>query len=178
MKRILPILILTLLLLPLEGRCEGERVLLGGYFSPKACGVTTVFPGEKVFHELRLSADLDGVIRGLTAYPGVRADWHMNYHIGNWKPSEEMQVRFYAGPGVMLGYVRDGDRGRGVAAALSGTIGAAFVFSSSPIRITLGFSGVLGCHATITGTRNSTLTLYRSGLRNTVIPELGIRYCF
>ena len=175
--RILLIPVLTLMLLSNTARAWDGRTYLGGWFSTKGVGVTAVFAKDSYFHEVRLAADLAGLIRGRADFPGIRAEWNMNYYFAGWTPYDGFRIRLYAGPGAMLGYVDDGDSGRGVTAALSGTIGGAFWFFG-PVCITVGFTGALGCHAAFTDSHDTTLTLYTTGLKNILTPEIGIRYGF
>ncbi|MBR1573319.1 MAG: hypothetical protein IJ652_00555 [Bacteroidales bacterium] len=176
MKKVMLILAFTFLSLALPA--QRKSVCLGGFFSPRACGVTLVFPRDRSFSDLRLSADLGGVIRGETAIPGVRAEWQYNYILSRWEVPDGTHILLYAGPGAMLGYVYDGSNGRGVAAALNAAVGGGFRFPGSPVLVTVGFSGSVGCHLTMTDSHDSRMTLYKTGLRNFLTPEISLRYDF
>ena len=154
---------------------QDRYVSVGGYFSPKACGIslTSYRPGS--FSDIRLTADLEKVLLGQTAMPGIRADWHLNFILLQRAINQGLTANFYAGAGAMLGYVEDGKSGRGVTAALSGNIGVLFHFAG-PLSVSVGFSGNVGAHITWSDKSGSTMNWYRSGLKNILMPEVGIRY--
>ncbi|MBR1872144.1 MAG: hypothetical protein IJ795_02925 [Bacteroidales bacterium] len=154
------------------------QIQAGAVFSPKACGASLAIGMGRGVTEVRLCADLEKVLRGETPYPGVSASCFMEYNIYEWHPSEDLAIYYFAGPGAMAGYVVDSNLKRGVAAGLAAITGFSFAFTESHICITAGFSGVLGGHLTFTDTHENTLRLYKSGLRNAIMPELTVRYMF
>lgn len=177
MKKTFVLTTILLLLAVLPSKAQDFGFSAGGTFSPKACGLSLAWGRADGFYEVRLSADLNNVLGGDSSRPGVRADWFYDFIISRWQAKEGLAIYLYSGPGAMIGYVDDYEKGRGVAASVSANIGFLFKFSGN-ISINAGFSGNMGFHLTMTDSHHSKMTFYKAGAFGTVFPEIGIRYCF
>jgi hypothetical protein len=86
------------------------------------------------------------------------------------------RISFFAGPGIMAGYVTDFKNTPGAAFGLKGRIGVECRFKRS-VSLSASLSPTIGCHITSSG-ENIKMLLYKSGLLQTVIPEIGLKYAF
>lgn len=153
---------------------------------PKALGLAFSFSGFGLSYEHNAESD-----NFLTVDLGIDTDdymWSRSERFGGavslvWnmvfaerKSQYGNVVRFFAGPGVMAGYVTDLGDTAGTAFGMKGRIGMECRFQRS-IVLSASLSPILGCHLT---TKNDEIRmrLYKSGLLQTVIPEIGIKYAF
>lgn len=152
----------------------------------KALGLAFSVTGVGLSYEHHAESD-----NFLTLDLGIDADdymWSRSEHLGGslslvWnmvfaerKSQYGNIMRFFAGPGVMAGYVTDLGNVPGAAFGMKGRIGMECKFQRS-IVLSASLSPILGCHLT---TRNDEIRmrLYKSGLLQTIIPEIGIKYSF
>ena len=176
---IVSFLILLWPVMTARGQGRGGAVEAGGLFSTKGCGVALVFPRpDGTAAELRLLSDFAQVLRGHEYYPGAKLQYLYRLRVQERTVSDELSVRLTAGPGLTVGAVRDHGKGDGLLAALCGNITADFQFSKVPVTVSAGLSADLGAHLVFKEWHESTMTLYRNGLRKVWQPEISIRYRF
>lgn len=163
-----------------QGRgTPGRAVEAGGLFSTKGCGAVLVFPHpDGAAAELRLLSDFAQVLRGHEYYPGAKLQYLYRLRVQEQTVSDELSVRLTAGPGLTVGAVRDQGKGDGLLAALCGGFSAEFLFRRVPVTISASLSADLGAHLVFKKWSDSTMTLYRNGLRKAWQPEISIRYRF
>ncbi len=94
---------------------------LGGIQSPRGAGLSAEFVRDaSSFRSLALTADLIDILDGQASTPGIKLTYHFNLVMKDWC---EGKYAFYAGPGLMAGYVRDLDHHLGFAGGVSGDAG-------------------------------------------------------
>ncbi len=152
---------------------------LGAHFSAKNTGLTVLIPyDEDTMGEIRLVADLEGIISGRENVPGAKLSYLHDNVIHRWNPSSGLQVRLLFCPGVSVGIMRDRHLDMGLVIALTGDAGFDFVFNESPVTISFRFSGDAGCHLSDFNRDGCSMNLYKNGLYRLFYPELSIRYRF
>ena len=85
-------------------------------------------------------------------------------------------IRFFAGPGIILGWGKDYLRSPGISFGLKGRVGAECEFERN-ITISVGLAPVIGLH--LQHIDNYWDMRYsRSGIIAAALPEIGIKYRF
>lgn len=155
-----------------------QNVEVGILSSPRRAGASVGIPlgSGTTGMLLRCYADILDVLDGSHS-PGVMADWHLLFPVAERKMDGGMSMTLNAGAGLAAGHVRDFHDRAGLSGGLSGLFTAEFAFHR-PIVISVGISGVLGCHMTSENKFSSTMTFYRNGIVRALIPEVTISYRF
>lgn len=157
----------------------GKRAEVGGLFSPKHSGLTVVIPyNEDTAGEIRLVADLEGIVTARENVPGIRFSYLQDNILKHWDASENLDVRLVFSPGISLGVLSDRHTKMGLLAAMTGEVGFDFAFRESPIVIAARFGADIGCHMTEFSNSGCKMNFYRNGLYRTFYPELSVRYRF
>lgn len=156
---------------------SAQKVSAGALFSAKGCGVAVAVPaaGGECTVLISALADFSGLLLGKTKYPGCMARFYYDYTIFSKEFAAGDSFTLYAGPGAMLGYVRDTDGIYGAATALSGELGLAY-FPIRRVRISFGFNVDLGLHFDSGGDKKT--RIYMDGLIRSWMPQIGLMYCF
>ena len=123
-----------------------------------------------------LKIDTGDYMWNRASHVGVSADLIWNMVFAEKTSSLGNKVIFFAGPGVMAGYVTDLKVLAGPAFGLKGRVGVECRFKR-PIVLSASLSPVLGSHITYQDGEVK-MKLYRRGLIQTFIPEIGIKYAF
>lgn len=169
----------------------GAQESVGLYNSVKGFGaVMRTVPKEGTFHSVCAFVDIYGVPTSRCSYPGIRVNASRYYTLGQ-SGRGDIKYRFYAGPGVTAGYVRDHDKGRGidlvslfgdnegVALALSGGGGCLFDFGSR-VCLDLSLTADIGVHIRRNederGYFAPSLSIYNNGLIQALYPQLTILF--
>lgn len=152
----------------------------------KAVGLTFAFNGFGLSYEhnvesgnfitIDLEMDTDDYMWNRAANTGIRADIIWNMVFAEKTSSLGNKVAFFAGPGVMAGYVTDLGPVPGAAFGLMGRVGMECRFKR-PIILSACLSPIIGSHITYKD-GDVKMKLYKSGLMQLVIPEIGIKYAF
>lgn len=128
------------------------------------------------FHSISMEMDLEDVLDGESRVPGIRISYVIDYIFAETQTAHFF-LRWFAGPGVTAGYVRDMRKGPGIMAGICGNVGVEFSFSV-PVCISLSFMPSLAAHISYSDGIPE-MNLYRCGLmRHTLSPRIGIRYEF
>ena len=153
---------------------------------PKAAGLSFSITGVGLSYEhytesdsfitLDLSADTDDYMWMRSSNLGVRADFVWNMIFSEKPSSLGNKITFYAGPGVMVGYVTDLNDISGPAFGLKGRLGMECRFKRS-ITLSANLSPIIGSHISYEK-GDVRMRLYKSGLIQSIIPEIGIKYAF
>ncbi|MBR6054490.1 MAG: hypothetical protein IKP46_04040 [Bacteroidales bacterium] len=175
--RLVSLLVSATLLLAVSFSLSAQKVSAGALFSPKGCGVVVEVPaaGGECTATFEGLLDFSGLLLGKVNHPGGMFRFFYDYTFFR-KPCGESEGEFtvYAGPGAMLGYVRERDGIFGPAVALSGEFGIAY--SPKPcVRLSLEINADLGLHFDV---NNSKTRIYLEGLTRAWMPSVGIMYCF
>ena len=171
------LLLSATLLLAVSFSVSAQKVSAGALFSPKGCGIVVSVPaaGGECRATFEGLLDFSGLILGKVNHPGGMLRFFYDYAILT-KTCGEAPAEFtlYAGPGAMLGYVRDRDGVFGPAVALSAEFGMAY--SPKPcVKISFGINADLGLHFDV---NESKTRIYLEGLTRAWMPAVGLQYCF
>lgn len=170
-------IMVLVLFLALSFKMTGQDSAIGMFSSGRSAGICVEFGYINGSHSMiRTYADLYKVLNGKYNAPGVKSDYHLLFTVAEWKYAGNYSVDLETGPGVLIGYVRDKDQHKGLAAALSGMILVNFKFNR--ISITAGLSAALGMHVNIETKVKEKMDIYANGLREAWMPEICIKYCF
>ena len=178
------VLISAWLLVLLAGEADAQLRCLGGYYSFKGFGATALYAREGSQSTLSMTAliDLASILyrEEMIRVPGSQFRFSYDYSLKEWTiDATGTQVRFVAGPGVMLGYLRDVDKKHGLAVAATGEAGLLFNFIKDCV-ISVKFTVDLGVHYGKRSTYEDinrydpTIDPYKNGFRRIPYPELRI----
>ena len=159
------------------GVMNAQKKAVGLTFSLSSIGLSYEHYVESdSFITVDLSAETDDYMWMRASHIGVTADLVWNMVFAERTTSLGNNVSFFAGPGVMAGYVTDLKDLAGPAFGLKGRIGMECRFNR-PITLSATLSPVLGAHITYQKGEVK-MRLYKSGLMQIIIPEIGIKYAF
>ena len=159
------------------GAMNAQKKAAGCSFSLRGLGISYEHCLESdSFVTIDLDLDTDDYMWNRARIAGVSADFVWNKVFAEKTSSLGNKISFFAGPGVMVGYVTDFKDIPGFAFGLKGRIGVECRFKR-PIILSATLSPVLGSHLTYNDGELS-MKLYRSGLMQIVVPELGVKYAF
>ncbi len=152
-----------------------SRPTIGTFFSFNRSGFSfTMQPSaENAFWEVTVGIDYGGSVLNQNPAPGIAGTFSYNLIIADWSHSNGSS-RLYAGPGAMLGYIRDKDKPYGVVAALTGTFGYEYSFNV-PLVITVGIVPTFGMHIGSSG-NGLLMDFYKNGLTWSLGPQIGLKY--
>lgn len=120
--------------------------------------------------------DTDDLMWLRASHPGASASLIWNMVFAEKNSSLGNRISFFAGPGIMVGYVTDMNDIAGCAFGLKGRVGVECSFKR-PVTLSASLSPLLGCHITSQNAEVK-MKLYKSGLIQAIIPEIGIKYTF
>lgn len=177
MKRLYATILLLMSVSAISFLALSQPRSIGGTFSPGGLGISYQHQAaDSTFFEINAGIDLCGVLDGRTLYPGAKASFSYNFIF--WSHDfRSGSLSSYAGIGLAAGYLRQTDGTTGPAAGLLGKIGIEYVFTETPVVLSLDFSPLLGMQIDSAGS-SSNLRMYLDGLSKAYYPRLGIRYCF
>jgi hypothetical protein len=113
---------------------------------------------------------------GRTPYSGLSAAFMWNHIFAQVKSPDGTPVRFFAGPGFAVGASKELDGPRGIFFGLKGRAGAQFVFERG-INVSVSASPILGLHMSKED-ENFVTDIYKSGILQMIVPEIGISLRF
>lgn len=150
---------------------------LGAVFSYAGTGVDYVhFTDSRHFATYQLRVETMSLFWQNHGQEGMSASAFWNTVFSEIQSRNGNTVRFYAGPGVSVGYSEDLMTPEGLIFGLRGSVGAECSFARG-VAISLSLSPMLGGHfRRKDGMVN--MRLYRIGLCYGFMPEAGIRYIF
>lgn len=145
--------------------------------SPRGIGLALMTQKSPAyFNSYSLVADLNGVLSGKRPFPGLKGTYVYDVILKEFTVENDVSACFYAGPGLVAGYVRDTDKPFGVVSGLAGNTGVRFDFKR-------GVSILAECQADIAVylSRNQRygnidLTLYNAGVVRSFYPHIKIMF--
>lgn len=155
----------------------GRSFEVGTFHSYKAIGFDIdVVSSADQYDTFQLVADMHQVFSGKRPAPGIRAAYIHNVVLKHFTFDGDVEALLYTGPGLTLGYVRDGAKPFGIMTGITGVLGARFILSHNITICT-----EIGTDISLFAGRNQRynnidLTLYESGLKNIIYPQLKIMY--
>jgi hypothetical protein len=157
---------------------DAQPKSIGASFSYTGMGILYEhdFRAQDSFLEICVKAETSDYISNRRNYPGISAGLSWNIIICEWLSSEGNTMRFFAGPGVSVGYISDRNTDEGLFLGLKGRVGGECEFSRN-VLISLSISPLIASHFVM---RNGELSMkyYRNGLIYGWVPEIGIKYRF
>lgn len=177
MRRLLGILTAAFALFLAQSTLNAQSKALGVDFSINGAGISYEHYIESdSFLSIDLKLDADDLMWLRASHPGATASLSWNMVFAEKTSSLGNRISFFAGPGIMLGYVTDLTDIAGGAFGLKGRVGCECSFKRK-VTLSASLSPILGCHIT-SQNEEVKMKLYKSGLLHTLIPEIGIKYAF
>lgn len=171
---ILCVFILTTLFLD---ESYAQERSIGATFSYGGSGLEYVsYIDSKHFAQYQMRVETMSLFWSGQGKMGISASGFWNTVFANIESRNGNDVRFFAGPGIAIGYSEDITQPAGLIFGLKGRVGAECRFPRG-ITIALSISPMLGGHFTSEDGMIK-MRLYRTGLCYGLMPEAGIRYCF
>lgn len=171
------ILTLAAISLILMGECMARSKTVGAAFSFSGISLSYEhYTDSDSFMDISLKAECGDLFFGKAAYPGISTSFTWNLIFARITSRNGNEIRFFAGPGMTVGWANDIYKPEGVIFGLKGRAGAECSFSRN-ITISASLSPVIGTHM-IVAKDFVDMRHYRMGLLSAVLPEIGIRYTF
>ncbi len=157
-------------------QCKAQPKNAGGQISLNGVELSYQHStGDSVFVDVNAGIDFMDLLDGQTDTPGGKVRVTYNF-IFFKKKYESGDLSLYAGPGVLIGYIRN--KGIfGPVLGICGRFGLEFKFGSRPITFTADLMPALPAHMRSMGKYKS-LDFFKDGLLYSLSPVLGIRYHF
>lgn len=173
-----PRILLVLTLAVMTALPTAGKSWLGGVYSPKGVGVSSLMAtfGRSSYLKAELVADLAGVLRGWGDVPGIQARFSHLYTLVRTELPTGTSLKFQSGPGTMFGYVCDQEGNHGMTACLCGEAGLFFDFQKK-VAVGLFFSADVGLHHQRKGSADL-VKFYLNGVLRAYYPELRLLYRF
>ena len=178
------ILIPLLIAVLFAGEAGAQIRSLGGYYSFKGFGASALYEreGSEDLLSMTVLMDLTSILyrEEMIRVPGSQFRFSYDYLLKDWIiDATGTRVQLFAGPGLMLGYIRDVDKKHGLTIAATGETGLLFNFVKDCI-ISLTFPVDLGIHYGKRSTYENinrydpTIDPYKNGFLRIPYPELRI----
>lgn len=132
---------------------------------------------EDTFASVSLQTEMTDAFLGRRNRAGASASFTWNLVFASVKSRNDIEVKFYAGPGAAVGYNSDMKSPYGMFFGLKGRLGARCSFDRN-IDLAVGIAPVLGLHRYVGPDGNAVLKYYTSGILQTIMPEIVIAYRF
>ena len=156
---------------------HAQNKSVGTTFSYAGTGLDYVFDiDNENFAEFQLRMDTMQMFSISSDLPGIAASAFWNIVFAEFKSRNGNPVRFYAGPGIALGYAGDVQRHPGFIFGVKGRVGGECAFPRG-ISVAMNISPMIGGHFSLSENMVN-MRLYRNGLIQSIIPEISIRYRF
>ena len=176
-SRRLKILLLTALSLLAMGEAAARHKSAGATFSFNGFSLAyEQFVDKGSFIEIGLKAECLDLFFGQSLYPGISSSFTWNMVIKEKISRNGNLIRFFAGPGVSLGWGPDYMRSHGLSFGLKGRVGAECEFERN-ITISVSLAPIIGAHLQFVDNYLN-MRYSRSGIIAAALPEIGIRYRF
>ena len=160
-----------------QSTLDAQSKAIGVDFSISSIGLSYEHYVESgSFLTFDMYLDTDDLMWLRASHPGASASLIWNMVFAEKNSSLGNRISFFAGPGIMVGYVTDMNDIAGCAFGLKGRVGVECSFKR-PVTLSASLSPLLGCHITSQNAEVK-MKLYKSGLIQTIIPEIGIKYTF
>ncbi len=164
----------------------GIFLLDDSYAQTRSFGATFSYAGigaeysldidKENFAEFQLRIDTIETFRISSAMPGISASAFWNIVFARFESHNGNPVRFYAGPGISLGYAADLFSPHGLDFGVKGRVGGECAFPRG-ISVAMSISPMVGGHfGIVDGMLN--MRLYKNGLLQALMPEVSIRHRF
>ena len=156
------------------------------FAQPKSIGTTYSLSGislsyehytdNESFIDTSIKAECGDMFFGVSRFPGITASFTWNMIFSRIESRNGNEIRFLAGPGLVLGWSNDLLKKAGTVFGLRGRVGAECVFDRN-VTISASLCPTIGTHMIIHDDYLD-LRYYRMGILSLFLPEIGIRYSF
>lgn len=157
---------------------QAQHHVIGSSWSFSGIGISYEYHKDtQTFAQVDIRAEMFDTFIGVSTKPGGSASFTWNIVFGSMQSRNDIEVRFYAGPGVAVGYAEDYKTpDKGLFFGLKGRVGMRCSFDRN-VDISLALAPILGMHLY---QRNEELLMryYRKGFIQAIMPEIGIAYRF
>lgn len=149
----------------------------GATFSLSGVGISYEHANDgKRFMEFSLKTELWEVFNDRMEVPGVSASFTWNLILKSWKSDEGNTLDIFAGTGLCAGFTHDYKQPYGCILGLKGRAGIECSYLRK-VKLSVCLTPIIGTHIR---KEDSTLRMgcYKSGIFNTIMPEIGVKYLF
>ena len=171
------ILLLATFSLILLGEAEASHKNAGATFSPNGFSISYErFVDDSSFMEVGLKAECLDLFFGQSDLPGISSSFTWNMIIAERMSPNGNPLRFFAGPGICLGWGHDYSRSQGLSLGLKGRVGVECDFDRN-ITVSVSLAPYIGVHLQFTD-KYLDMRYSRAGVLSAALPEIGIKYRF
>lgn len=177
MQKVASILCVLLMTISFTDKALARERSLGAVFSYAGSGLDYVqFADSHHFYRYQLRVETPDLFWSEDGKAGISASASWNTVFSSIESRNGNRIRFYAGPGLGIGYSRDLKSMPGVFIGLKGCIGGECSFPRG-IALSISISPMLGGHFSKKDGMIR-MGLHKWGLCYGLMPEAGIRYIF
>ncbi len=160
-----------------HGTAHAQKNAIGTSWSFSGIGITYERNvSEDAFALVSLQAEMAETFIGRAVHPGLSAAFSWNLVFAQIESRNGNQVRFYAGPGLAAGVGQDIKSPPGLFFGLKGRLGMQCLFDRR-VNISVSLAPLLGIYISKQD-EYTNARVYRHGLLQTFLPEIGISYRF
>lgn len=134
------------------------------------------FIDSESFLQFSLKAECADMFFGMAPFPGASLSLTWNMIISEKKSCNGNDIRFFAGPGMTLGWGSDLLRPPGLIAGLKARVGTECEFDRN-VTLSISLCPVIGTHVHIFEDYVE-MNYYRIGLLSSILPVIGIKHTF
>ena len=131
---------------------------------------------EDAFAHIDIKMEMAETFLGKATHPGLSTAFTWNLVFAAFESRNGTPVRFFAGPGFTAGLSHDMSAPPGLFFGLKGRVGMKCIYDRK-INISVSLSPVLGIYMTEKN-ENILTRIYRHGLLQAILPEIGLSYRF
>lgn len=131
---------------------------------------------DDTFIDLGIKAELGELFLGRSGSPGISSSFTWNYILRRFEMEDGGRIGIIAGAGVAAGWAKDFRKLTGAFFGLQGRIGIDMRYIRR-IGVSVYLNPLLCFHAA-DDSNYIKVSIYRNGLLNAIMPEIGIRYSF
>lgn len=179
MKKWIFIISLTLITAFNPGnRALGQSKAISTIWSFDGIGIGYEFyTADSDFIQIDIKAETDDIFIKTRWIPSATASLTLNMIFAERHTRNGNILCFYAGPGAVVGWGKDHNRTVGAIFGIKGRIGTECRFTQKHASISVSIAPELGMHIS-NKEGNAHMRLYRYGLMQSFMPEIGIKYEF
>lgn len=168
----------TLLMTFTAAESSAQENVIGTTWSFSGIGITYErHIDEGTFASVAVKSEMTDAFLGRRDRVGMSASFTWNLVFASVRSRNDLEVKFYAGPGAAVGYNSDMRSQYGMFFGLKGSAGARCSFDRN-IDLAVGIAPVLGLHRYVGPDGNAILKYYTTGILQTIMPEIVIAYRF
>lgn len=177
MKRLTGILCIVAAFVLSAPDIQAQHHIVGSSWSFSGIGISYEYhKAPQTFAHVDIRAEMFDTFLGVSAKPGGSASFTWNIVFGSMQSRNDIEVKFYAGPGLAIGYAADYKVPKGLFFGLKGRVGMRCSFDRN-VDISLALAPIIGMHL-FQKDDAWLMRYYRKGFIQAIMPEIGIAYRF